>query len=92
MTYLTVQPTLADTWPPLFGAEASPNANPTYFDLAIVYNPGSGAVGVAPFPVTVEQFTNLLPATAADDIDFESALVTVQGFAQAVDPTVAASV
>jgi hypothetical protein len=90
-TYLTALPTAANAWPGLFGVEATPDANPTYFDLAIVYNPPSGVVGVAPFPVTVEQFTNLSPARAADDIDSESALVVVQGFAQAVDPTLAAS-
>ncbi|MGC2620731.1 MAG: putative baseplate assembly protein [Acidobacteriaceae bacterium] len=91
VTYLTVEPTAASGWPALFGAEAGPNANPTYFDLSIVYNPASGAVGVAPFPAIVEQFTNLSPATAADEIDSESALVTVQGFAQSIDPTLAAA-
>jgi hypothetical protein len=90
VTYLSVQPTATNAWPALFGAEASPNANPTFFDLAIVYNPASGATGVTPFPVTVEQFTNLSPATAADEIDSESALVIVQGFAEAIDPTLAA--
>jgi hypothetical protein len=91
VTYLTVQPTTASSWPALFGAEAVPNANPTYFNLSIVYSPASGAVGVAPFPVTVEQFTNLSPATAADQIDSQSALVIVLGFAQSIDPTLAAA-
>jgi hypothetical protein len=90
VTYLTVHSSAANGWPALFGAEASPNANPTYFDLEIVYNPSSGAIGVSPFPVTVEEFTNLSPATAADEIDSESSLVTVQGFAQSIDPTLAA--
>jgi len=84
LTYLTVQPTAVNNWPALFAAAASPNANPTYFDLAIVYNPASG-------PVTVEQFTNLTSATAADEIDSESALVSVQGFAQSIDLTLAAA-
>jgi len=91
VTYLTVQPTSVSGWPAAFAVEASPNANPAYFDLAIVYNPASGAVGVSPFPVTVEQFTNLSPAEAANEIDSESALVEVQGFAQSIDPTLAAS-
>ena len=91
VTYLTVQPTAADNWPALFGAEAGPNANPTYFNLSIVYSPASGAVGVTPFPVTVEQFTNLSPASAAGEIDSQSALVIVQGFAQSIDPTLAAA-
>ena len=91
VTYLTVTPTAASNWSALFGAEAGPNANPTYFNLSIVYDPASGAVGVTPFPVTVEQFTNLSPATAANEVDSESALVKVQGFAQSIDPTLAAS-
>jgi Baseplate J-like protein len=91
ITYLTVQPTAANNWPALFAAAASPNANPTYFDLAIVYNPASGAIGVTPFPMVVEQFSNLSPAGAASEIDSESALVIVQGFAQSIDPTLAAS-
>ena len=89
VTYLTVQPTAVSGWPALFAAEAGPNANPAYFNLEIVYTPPTG-IGVAP-PVIVEQFTNLSPATAADEIDSESALVTVQSFAQSIDPTLAAS-
>jgi Baseplate J-like protein len=95
VTYLTVWPTtlapVAASWPALFGVEAGPNANPAYFDLTVVYSPASGAVGVTPFPVTVEQFTNLAPATAADQIDSRSALVLVQGFAQSIDSTLAAA-
>ncbi len=95
VTYLTVTPTnpgpTANNWPALFGAEAGPNANPSYFNLSIVYSPAAGPVGVTPIPVMVEQFTNLSPATAADEVDSESALVIVQGFAQSIDPTLAAA-
>ena len=82
VTYLTAVPIAAAGWPALFGVEASPNANPAYFDLAIVY---------IPLSVTVERFTNLSPADAADEINSESALVIAQGFAQSIDPELAAS-
>lgn len=88
-TYLTVQPTTPSAWPVLFAAVAKPNANPVYFDLQIVYNP-TPAIGVT-LPVPVEQFTNLSPATAADEIDSGSSLVLVQSFAQSLDPTLSAS-
>jgi predicted phage baseplate assembly protein len=73
----------------LFAAEAAPNANPAYFNLEIVYNPAI-AIGVT-LPVAIEQFTNLSPATAANEIDSESALVTVQSFAQSIDTSLSAS-
>ncbi len=88
-TYLTVQPTDPDTWPALFEVTAQPNANPAYFDLDIIYNPAT-AIGVT-LPVTVEQFTNLSPATAADEVDTESSLVLVQSFAQSLDSSLSAS-
>ena len=88
-TYLTVQPTAANTWPALFAALAKPNANPAYFDLEIVYNPSTG-IGVT-VPVPVELFTNLSPATAGAEIDSASALVLVQSFAQSLDPALSAS-
>ena len=88
-TYLTVQPTPSNAWLALFAAVAKPNANPVYFDLEIVYNP-STAIGVT-LPVPVEQFTNLSPATAADEVDSESELVLVQSFAQSLDSTLSAS-
>jgi hypothetical protein len=92
VTYLTVEPTAdVNNWPALFGVEAGPSANPAYFNLSIFYNPALGPVGVTPFPVTVEQFTNLSLATAANEIDSQSALVSVQGFAQSIDTTIAAS-
>jgi uncharacterized phage protein gp47/JayE len=88
-TYLTVQSTSADNWPALFAAIASPNANPAWFDLKIVYNPASGPIGVT-LPVIAEQFLNLAPATAETEIDVSS-LVIVQSFAQSLDPLLSAS-
>jgi hypothetical protein len=89
VTYLTVQPTAPDAWLALFAVTAQPNANPAYFDLDILYNPAA-AIGVT-LPVPVEQFTNLSPATAADEIDSESALVLMQSFAQSLDLSFSAS-
>jgi hypothetical protein len=89
VTYLTVQPTNSLHWPLLFGVIAKPNANPAYFDLQMVYNPATG-VGVT-LPIVVEEFLNLSPATAGEDINAGSSLVTVESFAQAVDPGVSAS-
>jgi predicted phage baseplate assembly protein len=89
VTYLTVQPTEPAAWPGLFAATSQPNANPAYFDLNIIYNPAT-AVGVT-VPVAVEQFTNLSPSTAADEIDSESSLVLVQSFAQSLDSSLSAS-
>lgn len=91
VTYLTVQPYNVSNWSSIFAAEAGPNANPVYFNLEIVYNPPSGPIGVTPFPVFMEEFLNLSPATAANEIDSESSLVTVQSFAQSIDPTLSAS-
>ena len=89
VTYLTVQPTNSLHWPLLFGVIAKPNANPAYFDLQMVYNPATG-VGVT-LPIVVEEFLNLSPATAGEEINAGSSLVTVESFAQAVDPGVSAS-
>jgi hypothetical protein len=88
-TYLTVQAAGMEAWPPLFEAVAKPNANPVYFDLQIAYNPAT-AIGVT-LPVTVEQFLNLSPATAALQLDANSSLTTVESFAQTVDLTLSAS-
>ncbi len=90
VTYLTVQSTPPGTWPALFAAEAGPNANPVFFNLEIVYDPASGGIAVT-LPVTVEQFANLSPSTAASEIDSASDLVLVQSFAQSIDPTLSAS-
>jgi len=85
VTYLTAQPTNTASWPSFFGVIAAPNANPAYFDLQLIYQPSGGSP-----TVTVEEFTNLSPATAAQAVDAGSSLVTVESFAQAVDPSLSA--
>jgi len=61
-TYLTVQPTNAASWPPLFGVLTQGDiAHPLQFNLLVVYAPPSGN-GV-PVPVVVEEFEGLLLAS-----------------------------
>jgi hypothetical protein len=79
--YLTVEAADPSGWPSFFGALAQPGADPTLFDIDVVYDPASGGVGVT-LPVTVESFTNLALATADSRIDSESKLVVVEGFAR----------
>jgi hypothetical protein len=83
-TYLTAQASNPTNWPALFGVAALPGSSSSYFTLQFYYNPASGAVGVA-LPVILEKFVNLTPETAATEIDDESALVTVNSFAQMPD-------
>ncbi|MGC2403623.1 MAG: putative baseplate assembly protein [Acidobacteriaceae bacterium] len=89
VTYLTAQANNPTNWPPFFGVGAYAGSSSAYFTLRLFYNPSSGAVGV-PLPVTVEQFLNLSPDTAATQIDDESALVTVDSFAQMPDTSLSA--
>jgi hypothetical protein len=89
-TYLTVQANDPAGWPPLFGVQTFADAQPALFDLALYYNPASGGEGVT-LPVLVEQFAALSPATAATLIDDESALVIVDTFARAPDPSLSAA-
>jgi hypothetical protein len=90
LTYLTVQANDPGGWPPLFGVQASADAQPALFDLALYYDPAGGGEGVTP-PVLVEQFPALSPAAAATLINDQSALVTVDTFACAPDPSLSAS-
>jgi hypothetical protein len=57
-TSLTVQAEAPWSWPQFFGVTATPNAtHPGNFDLALVYNPAGGPVGVTP-PVVLENLLN----------------------------------
>ena len=90
-TYLTVQAVNPETWLPLFGVSAQPNADPKYFDLQVLYDPQpSVGIGVT-LPITVETFTGLSTSTAASSIDGNSELITVQSFAQTPDSSLSAS-
>ncbi|MBU6400279.1 MAG: putative baseplate assembly protein [Verrucomicrobia bacterium] len=88
---LSLEVTDPVAWPPAFGVAAQPNAqDPTRFDLRILYNPSTGGLGVT-LPVTLEQFLALMPATAAATINSQSALVTMDSFAQTADPALSAA-
>jgi uncharacterized protein len=60
-TYLEVQANQPSHWPANFGVsvKAATNGLPNNFDLEVLYNPASGAVGVNSIPVLVESFPNL---------------------------------
>jgi hypothetical protein len=90
VAYLTLQPTSPAGWLPAFGVLAQGNQRePSVFNLAVVYDPPSGGVGVT-LPVTVEQFTNVSLATIADQFTSGSTLVAVKSFAQAPNPGLSA--
>jgi hypothetical protein len=78
-TYLTVEPTSPATWPPMFGVLTQGDiADPTLFNLLVVYAPVSGGVGVQT-PVVVEQFVGVDLSNVAAQTS-SSKLVTVKSF------------
>jgi hypothetical protein len=88
--YLTVQPTNPLSWPPLFGVLAQGDLQtPTNFNLLLVYQPSSGAVGVQ-LPTVVEQFNNLSLESVAATFSSGSALLTVRSFEQEPNPSLSA--
>lgn len=89
-TYLTLQPTDPTKWPILFGVKAQPSINPVFFDLDVVYNPATGAVGVT-LPVTLETFTNLSLETAASVVNGNSNIVAIESVASTADSSLSAN-
>jgi hypothetical protein len=86
--FLTLVPRDPPQWRPMFGITAQPTGS-HQFDLAVVYDPAAGGVGVA-LPVTVERFAGLTLDDAAGQIAASSSLIRVQGFAQAPDASLSA--
>lgn len=90
MTYLTLQVTTPTNWPQFFGVLARPidqppaneKGGPSAYNLAFVYYPPSGGVGVT-LPVTVEQFQGL--SSAGITAQLHSRLFTLNSFAGAPD-------
>jgi phage tail sheath protein FI len=83
-TYLEVQANQPSRWPANFGIsiKTATNGLPNNFDLEVLYNPASGAVGVSSVPLTVESFPNLSvnpndPNYAATTINQNSNFLTV---------------
>jgi hypothetical protein len=90
VAWLTVQATNPAGWAQSFGVIAQGNQqNPDVFNLAVVYNPSSGGVGVN-LPVTVEQFNNVSLATVASQFNSDSQLISVQSFAEAPNASLSA--
>ncbi|MBW0001713.1 MAG: putative baseplate assembly protein [Verrucomicrobia bacterium] len=90
ITYLTLQAANPANWPQSFGVLAqaidqppsNENEGPSAYNLAFVYYPASGGVGVT-LPVTVEQFQGLSSAGLTSQL--HSRLFTVNSFAGAPD-------
>jgi hypothetical protein len=90
-TWLEVQATNPLGWPPLFGVVAQEQlTQQDVFNLLLLYNPASGAVGVT-LPVIVEQFNNVSLANIAGTINVAASLITVQSFESAPNPSLSAS-
>ncbi|HWY03783.1 MAG TPA: putative baseplate assembly protein [Candidatus Acidoferrum sp.] len=80
-TYLTVQPSNPLAWAPSFGVLAQGEiADPSLFNLLVVYAPLSGGVGV-PVPVVSEQFNNVSLVNISTSTS-HSRLVKVKSFEQ----------
>jgi Baseplate J-like protein len=88
--YLTLQPSNPLTWPPLFGVLAQGELQtPTLFNLLLLYQPPSGAVGLQ-LPIVVEQFNGVSLATVTTAFAAGSALISVRSFEQEPNPSLSA--
>jgi hypothetical protein len=88
--YLTIQPTNPLSWPPQFAVLAQGDiGTPTEFNLLLLYQPPSGAVGIQA-PTVVEQFNNLTLETVASTFSVASTLLTVLTFEGEPNPTLSA--
>ena len=97
VTYLTLDTTSASGWPQAFGVFTQESQQGTpgetgqalpVFDLAIVYYPPSGGIGVT-LPVALERFASLSLVNITNKLN--SRLVTVQCFTAEPDLTLAAT-
>jgi len=89
--YLALQAANVGAWPQNFGVVSQDlQTDPPAFNLAVVYNPASGGVGVN-LPVTIEQQFNVSLATVAGQFASSSTLVTVRSFAREPNPSLSAS-
>ncbi|MGA8575390.1 MAG: putative baseplate assembly protein [Candidatus Cybelea sp.] len=89
-TYLTVGATNPLSWPPNFAVLAQGYLqDPKTFNILLIYQPASGAVGVN-IPVVVEQFTKLDLSSIAGAIADASDLISVITFEEGPNPTLSA--
>lgn len=85
--FLTLQAASPAIWPLSFGVlSQSTQPEPPEFNLVVVYNPPSGAVGVL-LPVTVEQFAGL----SLGAVSVASNLITVDSFGDTPNLSLSAS-
>jgi hypothetical protein len=88
--YLTLQPSNPLSWPPLVAVLAQGELEtPTKFNLLLLYQPPSGAVGVQ-LPTVVEQFNGVSFATVATTFVAGSDLISVRSFEQEPNPSLSA--
>jgi hypothetical protein len=85
--YLTLQPTNPLSWPPLFSLISQQQiADPTVFNLLLLYTPPSGPEGVNP-PVIAEQFNNMSLSTISTITATASNLISVETFEGEPNPS-----
>ena len=90
VAYLTVEATNPAGWVGSFGVLAQGNQQQAViFNLAVVYNPTSGGVGVT-LPVTLELFNRVSLSTIAGLFTSSSQLIEVKSFAEAPNPSLSA--
>jgi hypothetical protein len=88
--FLTVQPTNPLSWPPQFAVLAQGDiGEPTRFNLLLLYQPTSGAVGVEA-PVVVEQFLDLTLESVDATFSTASNLLSVLTFEGEPNPSLSA--
>jgi len=85
--YLTIEPVNPLNWPPLFSIISQQQiANPSEFNLLLLYTPPSGPEGVNP-PVIVEQFNNMSLSTISTITATASDLISVETFEGEPNPS-----
>jgi len=89
--YLTVQPTNTATWPPLFAVVTQGNlAEPTEFNVLLVYNSPFGAVGGVQLPAVLIPYSNVSLATAETKFAAPPSLLRVVTFEEQPNPALSA--
>ena len=89
-TYLTASPVNPLSWPPLFALMAQGDLlQPQRFNLLVLYQPPTGAVGVM-LPVVAERYVNLGFDDADTTVASASALLRILTFEAAANPSLSA--
>jgi hypothetical protein len=89
--YLTVQPTNTATWPPLFAVVTQGNlAQPTEFNVLLLYNSPFGAVGGVQLPAVLTQYNNVSLATVEAEFAATPSMLRVVTFEEQPNPALSA--